>query len=639
MNEYETDTPGANILIVDDTRDNLRLLGGILTKQGYTVRPVPDGGLALLSAQEVPPDLILLDIMMPDMSGYDVCEKLKANDRTRDIPIIFISALHEVFDKVRAFELGGVDFVTKPFQVEEVLARVETHLNLRSLTKELQEKNAQLQQEIAERMRAEESLKESVAQIERAKIEWESTADSLSYVVCLLDDQGRIIRTNRTVEHWNLGQVVDVKGRAMHELFHPDCPDPACYLKTFLSQAWEEVARGRPVEREARDTILQRYLSLQLRPITTHIDRSLKQSVSFAVGCIHDITERKRAEEAVRQRNRELAILNEMGNFLQECRTEKETYGVIVSVCKDLFPSDSGGLYIADDSQTLFHMMASWGNSPPKSQAFGPDECWTLHYGKARLVKAPEPEPLCPHLCSSPDNGYLCIPIDTLDRTLGVLHLSFGQRDSSHSDGEYRHLLELKRLIITRVIEQYALSLANLRLRETLRIESIRDPLTDLYNRRYMEESLEREARRARRNHASIGIMMLDIDHFKLFNDTHGHKVGDVVLRELGALLQENIRGADIACRYGGEEFLLILPDTTLEIAKRRAEQLLSQVGALNISYQSKNFHITVSIGVSVLSEHSPGVQDVITAADKALYQAKEQGRNQVVLASPAKCV
>jgi diguanylate cyclase (GGDEF)-like protein len=632
MSAHETTMP--NILIVDDTRDNLRLLGGILSKQGYSVRPVPDGTLALLSAQEAPPDLILLDIMMPNMNGYDVCEKLKADDRTRDIPIIFISALHEVFDKVRAFELGGVDFITKPFQVEEVVARVETHLNLRNLNKELQGKNAQLQQEIGERMRAEESLKESVVQIERAKIEWESTADSLSYVVCLLDNQGRILRANRTVELWDLGQVIDIKGQRMHDLFHPDCTDPTCYLKTFLSQAWEEIAQGRSAEREARDPILQRYLSVQVRPITAQMDRELKQSVSFAVGCVHDITERKQAEKALRQRNRELALLNQMGNFLQECRAEEETYSVFVSVCKELFPSDSGGLYMTDDSQPLFRMVASWGSAPPKSQAFDPDECWALHYDKPLLVKTPEPEPLCPHLCSPPDNGYLCIPIETLDRTLGVFHLCFGPCEICHSDDEYRHLLELKRVVVTRVIEQYALSLANLRLRETLRIESIRDPLTNLYNRRYMEESLEREARRTKRNHTFIGIMMIDIDHFKLFNDTHGHKAGDVVLRELGTLLQESIRGGDIACRYGGEEFLLILPDTTLEIAQKRAEQLLLQVRDLKIPYQDENFHITVSIGVSVLSEHSPGVQEIITEADEALYQAKEGGRNQVVVAS-----
>lgn len=289
---------------------------------------------------------------------------------------------------------------------------------------------------------------------------------------------------------------------------------------------------------------------------------------------------------------------------------------------------------MTDDSQTLFRMVASWGSAPPKSQAFDPDECWALHYDKPLLVKAPEPEPLCPHLCSPPDNGYLCIPIETLDRTLGVLHLCFGPRETSYSDDEYRHLLELKRVVVTRVIEQYALSLANLRLRETLRIESIRDPLTDLYNRRYMEESLEREARRTKRNHTFIGIMMIDIDHFKLFNDTHGHKAGDVVLQELGTLLQESIRGGDIACRYGGEEFLLILPDTTLEIAQKRAEELLLQVRELKIPYQDESFHITVSIGVSGLSEHSSGVQEVITEADNALYQAKEGGRNQVIVTS-----
>ncbi|OQY55405.1 MAG: hypothetical protein B6245_19810 [Desulfobacteraceae bacterium 4572_88] len=150
-----------NILIVDDTRANLRFLAGILSEHGYLVRPVPDGSLALTSAQAEPPDLILLDINMPNMSGYEVCERLKANARTREIPVIFISAMTDVADKVKAFTTGGVDYITKPFQVEEVLARVETHLTLRCLQKSLQEKNHQLQEEVAERKHAEtESLKE-----------------------------------------------------------------------------------------------------------------------------------------------------------------------------------------------------------------------------------------------------------------------------------------------------------------------------------------------------------------------------------------------------------------------------------------------------------------------------------------------
>ncbi len=151
----------ANILVVDDTHANLRLLTKMLTKEGYAVRPVPAGKMAILSAETSPPDLILLDIMMPDMTGYEVCEQLKADECMRAIPIIFISALNEIFDMVKAFDLGGVDYITKPFRPEEVLARVETHLALRNLQKNLQQKNSQLQQEIFERTQAENALRRS----------------------------------------------------------------------------------------------------------------------------------------------------------------------------------------------------------------------------------------------------------------------------------------------------------------------------------------------------------------------------------------------------------------------------------------------------------------------------------------------
>jgi signal transduction histidine kinase len=153
----------SNILVVDDSPDNLRLLMGILSPRGYEVRPASDGEFALQSACSSPPDLILLDIKMPDMNGYAVCEQLKADDRTHDIPVIFISALTEVVDKVKGFALGGVDYITKPFQAEEVLARVETHLTLRSLQQRLQEHNVQLQQEIARRKQVEEELQEANA--------------------------------------------------------------------------------------------------------------------------------------------------------------------------------------------------------------------------------------------------------------------------------------------------------------------------------------------------------------------------------------------------------------------------------------------------------------------------------------------
>ncbi|MEH2110247.1 response regulator [Nostoc sp.] len=149
MNNHQVQLAKANILVVDDTPDNLRLLSAMLTQLGYEIRRVINGPTALKTAQAAPPDLILLDIMMPEMNGYEVCQRLKASEITRDIPVIFISALDEVFDKVKAFAVGGVDYITKPFSEEEVFARVENNLTIRRLQKQLTEKNLLLQQEIS----------------------------------------------------------------------------------------------------------------------------------------------------------------------------------------------------------------------------------------------------------------------------------------------------------------------------------------------------------------------------------------------------------------------------------------------------------------------------------------------------------
>ena len=165
MNQNQTESPKADILIVDDTPANLRLLAGILTDQGYKIRPASRGRMALLAAQAQPPDLILLDIMMPEMDGYEVCRQLKADEQTRDVPIIFISALDEALDKVTAFSIGAVDYITKPFQVEEVLARVETHLTIRNLQKQLQLANRELANQNAELEERNAALQEALSTI------------------------------------------------------------------------------------------------------------------------------------------------------------------------------------------------------------------------------------------------------------------------------------------------------------------------------------------------------------------------------------------------------------------------------------------------------------------------------------------
>ncbi len=351
------------------------------------------------------------------------------------------------------------------------------------------------------------------------------------------------------------------------------------------------------------------------------------------MGISRDVTEQKRTEEQLRQHNRELGLLSRLSELLQACRSEEETYKVIESMCTQCFPQDSGYLAIMDESRSILEVVSFWGNLKPDIPAFGIDDCWALRRGKTHCIEPSDTGPFCSHLHLSPIHGYLCAPISASGEILGIIHLSFGQHEIDQYTGEPVAATESKRMAAARVAEHYALSLVNLRLQETLKQDSIRDALTGMYNRRYMEGSLERETRRAERRHTPVGIIMIDVDHFKIFNDTHGHGAGDLALRELGVFLRKNSRGEDIACRYGGEEFLLIMPEASLENARQRAEVLQADAQKLEILYQGAQLSITISVGVAALPNHGPNIQEALKAADTALYKAKSSGRNRVVVA------
>jgi diguanylate cyclase (GGDEF)-like protein len=185
------------------------------------------------------------------------------------------------------------------------------------------------------------------------------------------------------------------------------------------------------------------------------------------------------------------------------------------------------------------------------------------------------------------------------------------------------------------VADHICLAISNLRLQETLRGQSIRDPLTGLFNRRYLEVSLEREMLRAMRGHNSVGAVMMDIDHFKHFNDTYGHDAGDTLLREVGRCLQEHIRGGDIACRFGGEEFILIFPEASLEDTICRAEAIRETVKHLDVTHRGQHLDsVTLSLGVAAFPEHGDTADGIVHSADEALYRAKRAGRDQVICAT-----
>ncbi len=279
MEEINAEQP--SVLVVDDTRANLRLLTNILAKQHYRVRPVSNGRLALSSALLEPPDLILLDIMMPDMSGFEVCKTLKANERTRDIPVIFISALNEVIDKVKAFSIGGVDYITKPVQAEEVIARVQTHLRLRQLQKRLQEKNVRLQQEITEHHHTENLLLQLKKAIETTEIG-----------ITITDKEGTIIYVNPADAAMH-GYTVDELVGHRSNVFSPEEFRQSDDFSHSPFQVFKNWKRERLNTRKDGSRFPVKLISNPL------IDRD-EQFVGIVTVC-EDITEHKNAEKRLQE--------------------------------------------------------------------------------------------------------------------------------------------------------------------------------------------------------------------------------------------------------------------------------------------------------------------------------------------------
>jgi diguanylate cyclase (GGDEF)-like protein len=218
---------------------------------------------------------------------------------------------------------------------------------------------------------------------------------------------------------------------------------------------------------------------------------------------------------------------------------------------------------------------------------------------------------------------------------LGLLHLR--TKNSINKEEADNYIESIMEISVT-ISEYLSLSIANIRLRETLANQSIRDSLTGLYNRRYMEEAIQNEIMRAARKRTKITIVMMDIDHFKIFNDTYGHKAGDALLVQLANLLKSSLRGSDIVCRYGGEEFIVILPETTVENTYERAEQLREDIKRMKVSYQSKALPpVTISMGIASYPDCSSDVDELFNLADTALYRAKSEGRDRVIISQPEK--
>lgn len=318
-------------------------------------------------------------------------------------------------------------------------------------------------------------------------------------------------------------------------------------------------------------------------------------------------------------------LLNELQANLQICVNPPEAYEVLGAYAQRFIPNSAGAVFAIDSSRNLMGVMASWGDSlSPTQHILSPEDCCAMRGSRLHLRVENSQGITCRHFSGSIPDAYACLPLAALGETLGILHISAGSSD----------MFTAARLAMVQQAGEYAaLRLANLRLREKLHDQSIRDPLTGLYNRRFLEATLEQELHRSSRHHTGLGVIMADIDKFKNFNDTFGHTAGDIVLKEVAAMLRRSVRTEDIVCRYGGEEFLMVLPDTSLESVRERTELMREAIAKLELQHAGHSLgKITASFGISFSQDGVLTPEILLRYADEALYESKRRGCNCVSL-------
>ncbi len=316
-------------------------------------------------------------------------------------------------------------------------------------------------------------------------------------------------------------------------------------------------------------------------------------------------------------------LLNELQADFQICVTAREAYRVAATYLHKFLPSSGGTVYALYASENRIETEATWPEDEDAVfPSFSTEDCCAVRGGRLHTHLESPRGLACRHFNGSSPAAYICFPLSALGETLGILHV--------HAPSA--SLFTAARLTLIQQIGEYAaLRLANLKLKEKLQDQSIRDPLTGLYNRRFLETTLEQQLRSFGEKHEGdgigIGIIMADIDGFKLFNDTFGHEAGDHVLREIGTLLRHSVRSEDIVCRYGGEEFLAVIPESSPESVCERAELMRNAISKLELEHNGRHLgSITASFGISFAQNNEVSSESLLRRADEALYVAKRSG-------------
>ena len=347
-----------------------------------------------------------------------------------------------------------------------------------------------------------------------------------------------------------------------------------------------------------------------------------------------EATERE-TEEALESSNRKLesaradldrsAMVNQMAHCLQSVMATEELYGIVGRFAPRLFPRSSGALCVLDSSKKVLEATATWGATSVCKLAFSPDDCWAFREGHAHLVSEPQSGLACSHAVRNGQYAQVCVPMMAQSEIVGIVHL---QSQTPPASGESFTQDDLR--LVKIMAEEIALSMANVGLRELLRQQAFRDPLTALYNRRFLQEALDLELLRASRNCWPVAFIMLDVDEFKRFNDAYGHLAGDSLLRTTAMFLRSALRANDVLCRYGGDEFSILMPQTSLKTAIMWANRWRPVAKRMTLEWQGRILQCpTLSMGIAAYPACSTA-DALFREADSALYHAKASGRGRV---------
>jgi diguanylate cyclase (GGDEF)-like protein/PAS domain S-box-containing protein len=595
------------ILILEDVANDVELEQRELRKAGLAgnVKVVATRQDFVTALDEFEPDIILSDYNLPDFDGLAAVRIVR--QKSADLPVILVTGVLGDEMAVQLIKAGITDYILK-----DRLARL----------------GPAVQRALAE---AEEVRRRKTAEIVRDELV--RIVESARCAIFGADMQGIVTSWNEGAAEIYGYSVHDIVGKSIELLLPANRSRERGEWLARMSRGEEISAIEAEHVKKSGERIV---VSLVVSPI-----RSATGETTGASAIARDITAQKLREQELarvheqvvvtvgelQQRERDMVLIDDLNEILLTCDSSEEAYPVIAMTGQQLFKNTTGALAVFVSPASDLETVARWGAGPSLPAEFALGDCWALRRGQIHELEAIGKGPLCKHFAQPPDGAYMCVPLLVHGEALGLLYLGLAPGAGPGDD--------VRRLVRT-FGELIKLSLSNLRLRGALRNQATHDTLTGLYNRRYLDEMLAREVQRAARTKSPLSVVMLDIDHFKTFNDTWGHDAGDHVLKEFAAILRSAIRSSDVVCRYGGEEFVLVLPDAEAAGAAMRLEKIRQGIQQHPMTFGGKSLpSVTVSAGVAQQSDVGTNAEELVAAADRALYSAKSMGRDCIRVFQP----